>query len=146
MCPCVLHVHILCDHRIFVILYFCCTFVILYFYWKYPKKFSWILDAFVLSRWWSQVWGFLIGRCFMGCGTSVSKPSFLGLVLLSWWKSVCFLNKKMFPQVIVHRTNTMHNCFFSYRICIYVPNSSSGILSSVDIIKYLFKEHFIVLP
>lgn len=47
----------------------------------------------------------------MGCGTSVSKPSFLGLVLLSWWKSVCFLNKKMFLQVIVRRTNTIHNCF-----------------------------------
>ena len=84
----------------------------------------------------------LIGRCFMGSGTSVSKPSFLGLVLLSWWICVCFFNRKMFPQVIVNRTNTMHNCFFSYRICIYVPNSSSGILSSVDIIKCLFKRAF----
>ena len=35
------------------------------------------------------MWGFLIGRCFMACGTSVNKPGFLGLVLLSWRINDC---------------------------------------------------------
>ena len=55
-------------------------------------------------------------------------------------------SKMMFLQVTFNRTNTVHNCSFSSRIYIYVPNSSSGILSPVDIIKCLFKEHSIVLP
>ena len=57
-----------------------------------------------------------------------------------------FFSKMMLLQVTFNRTNTVHICSFSSRICIYVPNSSSGILSPVDIIKCLFKEHSIVLP
>ena len=92
----------------------------------------------------------------MECGTSVNKPGFLGLVLLSWRINACccvflfvffvFFSKMMLLQVTFNRTNTVHICSFSSRICIYVPNSSSGILSPVDIIKCLFKEHSIVLP
>lgn len=41
--------------------------------------------------------------------------------------------------------NSSLGCF-SCRVCVYVPNSSSGILSPVDIIKCLFKEISIVLP